>query len=113
MLHIHIKGKSDLLKCPSNQLELEFWANEKDEATDRIKNKEHSTSSAMEQTAAQSCFIRQKTIKAEIMWENKRLTIHTRLELIAAGSFLLPRVGEKSIPINISIEVCVFDKWDG
>ena len=86
-LDIHIKGKSHLLKCPSNQQELKFQANEKDEATDRSENKEQSTSSAMKQTVAQSCFI-----KAEIMWGNDLLTIYPRLECITAGLFLLPRI---------------------
>ena len=86
-LDIHIKGKSHLLKCPSNQQELKFQANEKDEATDRSENKEQSTSSAMKQTVAQSCFI-----KAEIMWGNDLLTIYPRLEFITAGLFLLPRI---------------------
>ena len=62
------KGKSYLPKCPpSNQQKLKYLANEKVEVIDRSENKKCSTSSAMKQTTVTSCFIKQETIKAEIM----------------------------------------------
>lgn len=56
-LDTHEKEKGHLLKCPlSNQQKLKFQSTEKDEATDRSENKEHSTCNVMTQTTAQSCF---------------------------------------------------------
>lgn len=58
-----------MLKCPPcNQQKLKFQANEKDEATDRSEMKEQSALTAIKQTTAQSYFMRQETIKAELIW---------------------------------------------
>ena len=67
-LEIHSKGKIHMQKCPSNQQQLQFQLDKSDEPADSSGNKDQSTPTCIKQTAAQSCFIKQNTIKAEIMW---------------------------------------------
>ena len=55
-------------KCPSNQQQLQFQLDKSDEPADSSGSKDQSTPTCIKQTTAQSCFIKQNTIKAEIMW---------------------------------------------
>ena len=75
--HTHKREKPLAEVTSFDQQGLKFQANEKDKATNRSENKEQSTSSALKQTA-QSCFIKQETIKTEIMWKKDPLTKHSR-----------------------------------
>ena len=89
-LNIHTKRKNHLLQCPtSNQQKLKFQANEKDDAIDRSENKFQSASSAMKQTTAQSFFIKQETIKAEIMWTLEVIMSNYSYRSCASKSVLL------------------------
>ena len=67
-LEIYSKGKIHMQKCPSNQQQLQFQLDKSDEPADSSGNKDQSTPTCIKQTTAQSCFIKQNAIKAEIMW---------------------------------------------